>query len=1003
MMLTPPPFSANIILRSVLTLRVLAGGRWTRGKGKGSCAVSTTNQDKRMTIVYWEKEQKVFKLPLPPPFSALRVATLDSRWRAHLISILSQRNGRGHMAHGHMGNDVLPNLSVGVEGQAGEEVKIPFFVLITSQDEDIVMYMSRVLIRVGQQNGLSCLVEKYLELQGLQFEISIRCAIESVSQLTSLRSVYSAGEMGSGRPDQNSEANENVDEQEEVEAIQVEEEEDQEEKQDNALQMTVSNEDAEFLDNALCKPEDLIPPSSAEWPDYECTATDDLLETARIFDCVIPTFGELQYLPASSLGSSSSSSATHASSPSSSSWIPSAKQDEVAEKHSSCAPSTPSLDQDATICADSATSSSYQSRLGPVALQRQCADNENSNKKCYLSQTGNGPTEPDSGKIDVLEELQNLDLLDWDPFSVLPQAQNSGYDNLAGEGTSRDAAAENERFNSEELPKVFFEWLKSNRDSISPQDLRSIKLKTSTIENAAKHLGGGKQGMLHLLKLILAWVQNHHLQRKRKLSTMHQNKFNTEARLQLNDGGFTTLSSYFTGAGGGGGMDHFNLWNAGQVHENGFYEAQNCGVGLSEPSMFAIPSAPSASSIDALHPAKYRRIPATPHEDAASFRDVSNLVGNGCFAHPNPISTESCQGMVQAINVQDGSAAWAPQMAMLGAQNQHNYGGLGSVCGEKYRLRAQSQVDYLNTYRSANPAATTKEARKNRMARQRRSVAHHHHHHHHSRHWSSVPTNTLPAQPSEPVNLTLMQYQRQSFMQSDRRQGWKPEKNLKFLLQKVLKQSDVGNLGRIVLPKKEAETHLPELEARDGISIAMEDIVTSRVWNMRYRFWPNNKSRMYLLENTGDFVRSNGLQEGDFIVIYSDTKTGKYMIRGVKVPRSDTSAHAPATKSTSASSVPDGEDAAKLLKIGKSYCASTSHSVGVTFADSMGDASSSVSDGDGDPFLKDMVNNEFSKDHIPHLEKFPSLDSGDLTFDEILDLVDSPDMLPKAVNGGSKA
>lgn len=96
----------------------------------------------------------------------------------------------------------------------------------------------------------------------------------------------------------------------------------------------------------------------------------------------------------------------------------------------------------------------------------------------------------------------------------------------------------------------------------------------------------------------------------------------------------------------------------------------------------------------------------------------------------------------------------------------------------------------------------------------------------------------------------------------------KGEKNLKFLLQKVLKQSDVGSLGRIVLPKvikplnfltlnlllvygrthiciyarllcmeqKEAEMHLPELDARDGISIAMEDIGTSQVWNMRYRY-----------------------------------------------------------------------------------------------------------------------------------------------------------------------
>ncbi|XLS55180.1 hypothetical protein HN51_004935, partial [Arachis hypogaea] len=107
--------------------------------------------------------------------------------------------------------------------------------------------------------------------------------------------------------------------------------------------------------------------------------------------------------------------------------------------------------------------------------------------------------------------------------------------------------------------------------------------------------------------------------------------------------------------------------------------------------------------------------------------------------------------------------------------------------------------------------------------------------------------------------------------------GWKSEKNLRFLLQKVLKQSDVGSLGRIVLPKKEAETHLPELEARDGITITMEDIGTSRVWNMRYRYWPNNKSRMYLLENTGDFVKANGLQEGDFIVIYSDVKCGKFV------------------------------------------------------------------------------------------------------------------------------
>lgn len=44
------------------------------------------------------------------------------------------------------------------------------------------------------------------------------------------------------------------------------------------------------------------------------------------------------------------------------------------------------------------------------------------------------------------------------------------------------------------------------------------------------------------------------------------------------------------------------------------------------------------------------------------------------------------------------------------------------------------------------------------------------------------------------------------------------------------------DLNMLEFNQKEAETHLPELEARDGISIAMEDIGTSRVWNMRYRY-----------------------------------------------------------------------------------------------------------------------------------------------------------------------
>ncbi|RWW84052.1 hypothetical protein BHE74_00007384 [Ensete ventricosum] len=51
-----------------------------------------------------------------------------------------------------------------------------------------------------------------------------------------------------------------------------------------------------------------------------------------------------------------------------------------------------------------------------------------------------------------------------------------------------------------------------------------------------------------------------------------------------------------------------------------------------------------------------------------------------------------------------------------------------------------------------------------------------------------------------------------------------------------MSSSSVQHLFSSLDQQKEAETHLPELGARDGISIPMEDIGTSQVWNMRYRW-----------------------------------------------------------------------------------------------------------------------------------------------------------------------
>ncbi|XP_058076714.1 B3 domain-containing transcription factor FUS3-like [Magnolia sinica] len=82
--------------------------------------------------------------------------------------------------------------------------------------------------------------------------------------------------------------------------------------------------------------------------------------------------------------------------------------------------------------------------------------------------------------------------------------------------------------------------------------------------------------------------------------------------------------------------------------------------------------------------------------------------------------------------------------------------------------------------------------------------------------------------------------------------------------------------------QKGAEAHLPILTSREGILMSMDDMDTSQVWSFKYRFWPNNKSRMYVLENTGEFVKSHGLRLGDFIMLYRDDHKQKYIIRAKK-------------------------------------------------------------------------------------------------------------------------
>nr|CAD1821077.1 unnamed protein product [Ananas comosus var. bracteatus] len=101
---------------------------------------------------------------------------------------------------------------------------------------------------------------------------------------------------------------------------------------------------------------------------------------------------------------------------------------------------------------------------------------------------------------------------------------------------------------------------------------------------------------------------------------------------------------------------------------------------------------------------------------------------------------------------------------------------------------------------------------------------------------------------------------------------------LRLLVRKELTKSDVGTVGRIVLPKKEAEANLPPLIERDGIMLLMNDLILPVAWKFKYRFWPNNRSRMYILEATGDFVKAHCLQSGDVFIIYRSSASGITLI-----------------------------------------------------------------------------------------------------------------------------
>ncbi|KAK8490187.1 hypothetical protein V6N12_010300 [Hibiscus sabdariffa] len=556
----------------------------------------------------------------------------------------------------------------------------------------------------------------------------------------------------------------------------------------------------------------------------------------------------------------------------------------------------------AIACSSSASTASSSSSAASWAILKSDADEDMGRKNngqhpqqhgqhepAALSSTASMeiPQPPDQNVMDgvdcmdVMETFGYMDLLDnndfFDPSSIFhhddtcleefqpdhqQQQQQQGHESTQqqleqGGGIihSQNQDQTQEHKASDDLAMVFLEWLKSNKETVSAEDLRRVKIKKATIECAARRLGGGKEAMKQLLKLILEWVQTNHLQKRR---------FKESA---------DNLPYQYSSPNPNPNPNQ-NL-NCNSILPS---EPNSC---FSQPAWIPQPT--------------YVTDPATAAPPLPGFQPLVGYMSDP-FANGAPnVSSHNPYQPPTDFQMLESAQTWPPSQFALASYN--SFPVLDNNLHQA-PLQQPSAFPYVNQYpyqyvpghnndqRLARlGSSATKEARKKRMARQRRFAPHNRNHSHHNNqqtqlqnqsvdqherlvndnclaaaqanpgnwvYWPSVAgalASNPPVLPGDaamvhPVERPAMQGQtyQQRQVAPDRRQVGM-ETGEEFAVS-FAKSSEAERCGK-------SRKNSAAKEARDGISIAMEDIGTSRVWNMRYRFWPNNKSRMYLLENTG--------------------------------------------------------------------------------------------------------------------------------------------------------
>ncbi|KAL5715341.1 hypothetical protein ACHQM5_017174 [Ranunculus cassubicifolius] len=97
------------------------------------------------------------------------------------------------------------------------------------------------------------------------------------------------------------------------------------------------------------------------------------------------------------------------------------------------------------------------------------------------------------------------------------------------------------------------------------------------------------------------------------------------------------------------------------------------------------------------------------------------------------------------------------------------------------------------------------------------------------------------------------------------------------LFEKILSASDAGRIGRLVLPKKCAEAYFPTISQPEGLPLRVQD-AKGMEWVFQFRFWPNNNSRMYVLEGVTPCIQNMQLQAGDTVTFSRLDPDGKLVM-----------------------------------------------------------------------------------------------------------------------------